>query len=160
MNVVFEKSTITCLPPWPITSRSCCLNSGAVYRSTSPAREMTYASSEICSVLMSKFMCPPGARWRANCRVILLGGGLRGGRSRLRRERRDLLLHLGGERVVRRQLQELLVGGERRRAVAGGLCRLPELELRVRIRRRQLCDLDVRLLGVPLCALVVLVRRR
>jgi len=30
MNVVFEKSTITCLPPWPITSRSCCLNSGAV----------------------------------------------------------------------------------------------------------------------------------
>ena len=29
-NVVELKSTITCLPPWPITSSSCCLNSGAV----------------------------------------------------------------------------------------------------------------------------------
>jgi hypothetical protein len=30
MKVVFEKSTITFLAPWVITSRSCCLNSGAV----------------------------------------------------------------------------------------------------------------------------------
>jgi len=41
MKVVFVKSTITSFPPWPITSSSCCLNSGAVYRSTSPASEMT-----------------------------------------------------------------------------------------------------------------------
>ena len=42
MNVVFVKSTITFLPPFEITSSSCCLNSGAVSRWTSPASEMTY----------------------------------------------------------------------------------------------------------------------
>src|SRR5581483_8121222 len=30
MKVVELRSTTTCFPPWPITSRSCCLNSGAV----------------------------------------------------------------------------------------------------------------------------------
>ena len=30
MKVVFVKSTMTSLAPWAITSRSCCLNSGAV----------------------------------------------------------------------------------------------------------------------------------
>jgi hypothetical protein len=30
MKVVSEKSTTTSLPPCPITSSSCCLNSGAV----------------------------------------------------------------------------------------------------------------------------------
>jgi hypothetical protein len=30
MKVVSEKSTTTSLAPWPITSSSCCLNSGAV----------------------------------------------------------------------------------------------------------------------------------
>ncbi len=56
MKVVPLKSTTTSLPPCPITSSSCCLNSGAVYRSTSPVSEMTYASPLSCSVLMSKFI--------------------------------------------------------------------------------------------------------
>jgi hypothetical protein len=59
MKVVSLKSTITSFAPWPITSSSCCLNSGAVYRSTSPASAITNASSPSCSVLMSKFICPP-----------------------------------------------------------------------------------------------------
>src|SRR4051812_40439981 len=115
MNVVFVKSTTTCLPPWPITSSSCCLNSGAVYRSTSPASEMTYVSSEMRSVLMSKFMGPP-----ARIRVSLLLGG------------RELLqdrTHLRCERIRRRQLQELLVRRDRRLHVVRALRRLPELDL-------------------------------
>ena len=41
MNVVSVKSTITFFAPSEIASSSCCLNSGAVYRSTSPASEIT-----------------------------------------------------------------------------------------------------------------------
>ena len=47
-----------------------------------------------------------------------LAGGSGG---RLRLDRLDPRLHGGGERVVRRELQEFLVGGERRRRVAGVL---------------------------------------
>src|SRR5437763_622293 len=159
MNVVFVKSTITCFPPWPITSSSCCLNSGAVYRSTSPAREMTYESSEICSVLMSKFMGPP-VEWQADRGASLLGGRSRGGGSRLDLQLLDLRLHLGDERVVRGEPEERLVCGERRGRVGRRLRRLGELQLRVRVVRGQPRELLVGLLGALLGALVVRVRSR
>src|SRR5918911_1015855 len=103
MNVVFEKSTITWFPPCPITSSSCCLNSGAVYRSTSPASEMTYASSESCSVLMSKFTSVPrlGRPGPLQRRSLTRGGG-RGGGSR---QLLQLLLDRRRQRIRGRELQ-------------------------------------------------------
>src|SRR3954464_3612645 len=95
MNVVSVKSTTTSLPPWPITSSSCCLNSGAVYRSTSPASEITYESLSSCSVLMSKFIGLPPVSAAIGSRRSLTGGRLRG-RGELLQPR----LHLRGERIV------------------------------------------------------------
>src|SRR3954452_12597578 len=129
MNVVDEKSTTTCLPPWAITSSSCCLNSGAVYRSTSPASEITYASSRSCSVLMSKFIGLP--RSAANCS----GRSLTRGRGRRSSELLQALLDLRGERIVGRERQEPLVRDHRLRRRAGGVGDLPELELGARGRR-------------------------
>src|SRR4051812_1712840 len=102
MKVVLLKSTTTSLPPWPITSSSCCLNSGAVYRSTSPASEMTYASPLSCSVLMSKFIDSP----RLGVRAMLLLLLLRGRRSR--RQLLDQLLDLRCARRARIELEVLL----------------------------------------------------
>src|SRR4051812_24226528 len=134
MNVVPLKSTTTSLPPCPITSSSCCLNSGAVYRSTSPVSEMTYASPESCSVLMSKFMRanppelldidPGGPLARESIRaaeaVIVLLVAVRAADLRLRLARRqallellDLLLDLLALRRVRVELQDLLPCVER-----------------------------------------------
>src|SRR5215204_3546647 len=127
MKVVFEKSTITFLPPFEITSSSCCLNSGAVYRSTSPASEITYVSSPSCSVLMSKFISSPGSR-RSQGSRSRPGGSLTsaGGRGRL--EHLEPLLHGVRTRIVRRELQELLVRRDRRSRVVRVLGRLRELD--------------------------------
>src|SRR5262245_109481 len=132
MNVVSVKSTITCLPPLPITSRSCALNSGAVYRSTSPTSEITYRSPSSCCVLMSKFtLVPPELR-------CVRAPYLRAARSltlRTRGERLDLLLGVGRVRVVRSELDELLVGGDRTRVVACVLGSLGEEQLVGGLRR-------------------------
>src|SRR5581483_9356561 len=140
MKVVSVKSTITCLAPWPITSRSCALNSGAVYRSTSPASEITYPPSSSCSVLMSKFTASspivPGLCPRARSLT------LRAARH-LRLERLDLLLRVRHLVVERRELDELLVGRDRRRRLARVLGRLRELQLRGRLGGLQLRDLRV-----------------
>src|SRR5206468_6004282 len=108
MNVVLLKSTTTSLPPWPITSSSCCLNSGAVYRSTSPAREMTYDSPPSCSVLMSKFMRPPGIGFGPG--GILLFLLLCRGRCGCGRQLLDQRLDLRSGRRARVQLEVPLVG--------------------------------------------------
>src|SRR5215475_2945748 len=143
MNVVSVKSTTTSVPPWPITSSSCCLNSGAVYRSTSPVSEMTYASPLSCSVLMSKFMCgnppkssirprraDPGESIRAAGAAIPLAAGLvaagvdlglcLGGGLRLL-ELLDRRLHARDLRRARIELDELLPGRDRFLVAAGVL---------------------------------------
>src|SRR5438270_386047 len=134
MKVVPLKSTMTSLPPWPITSRSCCLNSGAVYRSTSPASEMTYVSSLSCSVLMSKFTRIPPARCRAESK----------GQALLLAQLLDQLPDGSGRRAVGVELEVPLVGGDRRRRVAGRLRGLAELEPRVRAPRLEVRHLLVR----------------
>src|SRR6185437_14089567 len=116
MKVVLLKSTTTSLPPCPITSSSCCLNSGAVYRSTSPASEMTYASSLSCSVLMSKFIHSPRLGVGPRCYFFFL---LRG--RRCRRQLLDQLPDLRGARRRGIQHEVLLVRRDRRRRIA---CRL------------------------------------
>src|SRR6476659_1168944 len=117
MNVVSVKSTTTCFPPFPITSSSCALNSGAVYRSTSPASEMKYRSPSSFTVLMSKFKSRPPELSRV-CAVsprresLTLGG---------RAERLDLLARVRRVRIVRRDLDEGPVRGDRSGGVAGVL---------------------------------------
>src|SRR2546423_5721545 len=133
MNVVFEKSTITSFAPLEITSRSCCLNSGAVYRSTSPESAITYEPLPTCSVAMSKFI----GRSRRS-----LSLALRNERLKLRKR----LLGLLRAGAVRLELQVALVRVDRHLDVArvpgepAGLDRLDrhtrKLELRVRLLRR------------------------
>src|SRR5919198_3035741 len=135
MNVVSLKSTITCLPPCPMTSRSCCLNSGAVYRSTSPASEITKASSPSCSVLMSKFTCAvfPSARSLTTAWWWL---------TRLT-ERPDPvpdLRLLGGVEV---EGEQPLVGADRNGRLVQRVGRLGEREDRVPVPGRGLDDLLV-----------------
>src|SRR6476620_4162348 len=131
MNVVSVKSTTTCFPPLPITSSSCALNSGAVYRSTSPASEITYRSPSSCSVVISKFTLRPPELLRI-CAVsprresLTLGG---------RAERLDLLARVGRVRIVGRELDECLVRRDRGRGVARVLGRLGEQQLVGRLGR-------------------------
>src|SRR5918995_2484328 len=97
---------------------------------------MTYCSLLSFSVLTSKFMWIPRSR-RQNVRCH--------SRSRvsLTRRRRglrglqllDLLCDDGCGRVVRRELQEPLVGRDRLDIVAALLSRLGQLELDVRVAR-------------------------
>src|SRR4029079_4503936 len=131
MNVVSVKSTTTCVPPLPITSSSCALNSGAVYRSTSPRSEITSRSPSSCSVLISKFTLVPLELSRF-CAVSPRRESLTLGR---RAERLDLLARVGGVRVVRRELDEELVGGDRGSRVAGVLRCLREEQLIGRLGR-------------------------
>src|SRR5215210_5482451 len=142
MKVVSLRSTTTSRPPWSITSSSCCLNSGAVYRSTSPAREITYCSSLSFSVLTSKFMFAPGLAHPAVAAGLMSTArsrnrlSLTGCRRVLRRlQLLDLLLDDRRARIVRRELDELLVGGDRLRVVAALLGGLRQLELHVRVVR-------------------------
>src|SRR6266705_2660622 len=138
MNVVSLKSTITCFPPWPMTSRSCCLNSGAVYRSTSPASEITYASSPNCSVLMSKFIVPRGL-WSAglfpSARSLTPGGLPQG---------LDPCADLRGRGGVELELEQAHVCADRHRRLAQCVRRLGEGKDRLLVVRAQLDDPLVR----------------
>src|SRR5438132_11329244 len=128
MKVVSLKSTTTSLPPCPITSSSCCLNSGAVYRSTSPASEMTYAPFPSCSVLMSKFnACPERCGGSAFPAARSLTAALFEGCP----ERRDLRAdpRLGSR--VPLDLQKRQVGRERHLVVPEVLGRLRQVEIGV-----------------------------
>src|SRR6476619_5259824 len=118
MKVVLEKSTTTSFAPLPITSSSCCLNSGAVLRSTSPESEITYASSESCSVVMSKFIGRGSLTLR-----------LREGRFELT----ERLPDRGGVGVVGRDLEELPVGSDRGGHVVRALGGRGPLQQRVRL---------------------------
>src|SRR4051812_37126925 len=129
MNVVSVKSTTTSLPPCPITSSNCCLNSGAVYRSTSPASEMTYDSPPSCSVLMSKFMRPPGIGVGPGGILLFL---LLCRRGRCRRQLLDQRLDLRRARRAGVQLEVPLVGLDGGRRVSALLRGLRELEPVVR----------------------------
>src|SRR5437763_847864 len=101
---------------------------------------------------MSKFMLPPGVGIAASLpRRSLLTRRGRGGSGL---ERLQRLLHLRSERVCRRQLEELLVRGDRARIVPRRLRRLAELDLDGRVLRRQRGELLVRLLRVLLRLLV------
>src|SRR5881227_2068772 len=85
---------------------------------------------------MSKFMRPPES-WAA----AGAGPSLSGRTGRGRRRRAELLEPLAdqaGARIVGRELQELLVGGDRRRRVVGRLGRLGQLELEAGIGGRGL----------------------
>src|SRR5438876_7617156 len=110
MNVVSEKSTTTSLAPSPITFSRCCLNSGAVYRSTSPASEMTYVPSSTLSVFTSKFICPPS---RGSLTAAEPAG------LELVRKERELLLRVSDVRIVGGELDEAPVGPDRERVEAG-----------------------------------------
>src|SRR5438132_8565173 len=110
MNVVSLKSTITCLPPCPITSSNCCLNSGAVYRSTSPASEITKASSPSCSVLMSKFIFP---RSSLSGRLFPSARSLTPSRGQALPQRLDPLTDLGLGGRIEVELEQALVRVDR-----------------------------------------------
>src|SRR5690242_17959471 len=107
---------------------------------------MTYVSSLSCSVLMSKFIRPPGSVSRGSVTR-------RGRRARAllllllrRRRRRELLDQLPDLRVrgaTRGQLQVPPVGLDGGRVVARLLGGLAEAEPGVRVLRRDACDLVV-----------------
>src|SRR4051812_44120524 len=100
---------------------------------------------------MSKFMFPPSRNGAANRRLSLTGRGGGGGASSGRRlcgEALQHLLHLGGERIGRGELQELLVGGEGHLGVSRGLRRLAELDLGRRVVRAQRAQLRIGSFGV------------
>src|SRR5262249_50706416 len=120
----------TFVAPWAITSSSCCLNSGAVYRSTSPASEMTKTLSESCSVLMSKFMFVVSPRLDGASLLVL----------RTRRRSLRLWLQLLERRL---RLGRLFVCGDRRGRVARALRDLGEPELRRHVFRVELRELLV-----------------
>src|SRR5215211_2617051 len=70
MNVAFERSTTICFLPDSISSTIRSLNSGAVYRSTSPPSSITWVASSISSSWMWKFtLLLVGRRYAASVRV-------------------------------------------------------------------------------------------
>src|SRR4051794_19830292 len=98
---------------------------------------MTYASSESCSVVMSKFI-PAWLLERVSLSLRVRRGCLK---------LCERLLDGGGVRVVGGDLQEALVGGDRGRDVPGHLRGAGELELRVRLLRGPLRCGDDPLVG-------------
>ena len=68
MNVVSVKSTITCLPPWPIDLEQLLLELGRRVEVDLAGERDDIGSSESCSVLMSKFMAHrPSSRREDDC---------------------------------------------------------------------------------------------
>src|SRR5437588_4736222 len=92
---------------------------------------------------MSKFMRPPPSKW-ASAGESLTSRLRLGTQSReLLLQRLDLLLRVADARIVREQLDELLVAGDRAVQVAHGAGRLRVLDQRARVRRVGLDDLRV-----------------
>src|SRR5215203_550270 len=109
---------------------------------------MTYVSSLTCSVLMSKFIqALPGVDDAAGS---LTRG--RHGRWRLAKLLQPLP-HPYRERIVRRELEEMLVSLDRLRHVAGRLSSLGELRPRIRVARRRVRNRFVLRKRIVVCGL-------